>query len=107
LLSNQCTYYHINNDKRGGTGNCFKTVPQLNVFMVGMPLKIILGLAVMVITIPMFLNLVENLITGIDNEMHIFLRIWHQNETEIFSERSLSKFGKNKDLKSIKQVPEE
>jgi len=31
-----------------------KTVPQLNVFMVGMPLKIILGLAVMVITIPMF-----------------------------------------------------
>jgi len=40
-----------------------KTVPQLNVFMVGMPLKIILGLAVMVITIPMFLNLVENLIT--------------------------------------------
>ncbi|ABN51721.1 MAG TPA: flagellar type III secretion system protein FliR [Hungateiclostridium thermocellum] len=51
-----------------------KTVPQLNVFMVGMPLKIILGLAVMVITIPMFLNLVENLITGIDNEMHIFLK---------------------------------
>jgi len=42
--------------------------------MVGMPLKIILGLAVMVITIPMFLNLVENLITGIDNEMHIFLK---------------------------------
>jgi len=23
-FQNQCTYYHINNDKRGGTGNCFK-----------------------------------------------------------------------------------
>lgn len=51
-----------------------KTVPQLNVFMVGMPLKIILGLVVMVVTIPMFVHLVESLIVGIDSEMHIFLK---------------------------------
>lgn len=50
-----------------------KTVPQLNVFMVGMPLKIILGLSVMVLTLPMFISLLENLIKGMDREMYNFL----------------------------------
>lgn len=51
-----------------------KTVPQLNVFMVGMPLKIILGLAVMVLTIPIFISIVESLIRGMDGEMYTFLK---------------------------------
>lgn len=51
-----------------------KTVPQLNVFMVGMPLKIILGLSVMVLTLPIFISLVETLIKGMDSQMHIFLK---------------------------------
>ncbi|MFZ5987425.1 MAG: flagellar biosynthetic protein FliR [Bacillota bacterium] len=51
-----------------------KTVPQLNVFVVGMPLKIILGLAVMVLTLPMFISLIETLIKGMDSEMYTFLK---------------------------------
>jgi flagellar biosynthetic protein FliR len=51
-----------------------KTVPQLNVFMVGMPLKITIGLAVMVLTIPVFISLMESLIRGMDGEMYTFLK---------------------------------
>ncbi|NMB32949.1 MAG: flagellar type III secretion system protein FliR [Clostridium sp.] len=51
-----------------------KSVPQMNVFMVGMPLKIVLGLAIVVITMPMFISLVENLIRYMDNEMYTFLK---------------------------------
>ncbi|AUG57959.1 flagellar biosynthetic protein FliR [Acetivibrio saccincola] len=50
-----------------------KTVPQLNVFMVGMPLKIFLGLSVMVLTMPIFVSLLEYLIKGMDREMYNFL----------------------------------
>ncbi len=50
-----------------------KTVPQFNVFMIGMPLKILLGLSVIVLTLPMFMSLVENLIRGMDGEMYKFL----------------------------------
>ena len=50
-----------------------KTVPQLNVFMVGMPLKIFLGLSVMVLTMPIFISLLEYLIKGMDREMYNFL----------------------------------
>lgn len=51
-----------------------KTVPQLNVFVVGMPLKILLGLAVIVLTIPMFVSLVESLIRSMDSDMYKFLK---------------------------------
>lgn len=51
-----------------------KTVPQLNVFVVGMPLKIILGIAVMVITIPAFLSLLEALFNGMNSEMFNFMK---------------------------------
>ena len=39
-----------------------------------MPLKIILGLAVMVLTIPIFISIVESLIRGMDGEMYTFLK---------------------------------
>lgn len=42
-----------------GLGILTKTMPQLNVFIVGMPLKIFIGLVIMVITIPAFVNVVD------------------------------------------------
>lgn len=51
-----------------------KTVPQLNVFVVGMPLKILLGLAVLFLTMPLFISIVENLIKLMDSEMLNFLK---------------------------------
>lgn len=51
-----------------------KTVPQLNVFVVGMPLKILLGLIVIVLTVPMFVSLVETLIRGMDSDMYRILK---------------------------------
>jgi len=51
-----------------------KTVPQLNVFVVGMPLKIFLGLSVLVLTMPLFISIVETLIRGMDSEMLNFLK---------------------------------
>jgi flagellar biosynthetic protein FliR len=51
-----------------------KTVPQLHVFVVGMPLKIMIGLTVLVITMPLFISIVETLIRGMDGEMLNFLK---------------------------------
>jgi flagellar biosynthetic protein FliR len=50
-----------------------KTVPQLNIFIVGMPMKIAMGLILMVITIPGFNMLVKTMIKGVDSEMLKFL----------------------------------
>jgi flagellar biosynthetic protein FliR len=46
-----------------------KSIPQLNVFIVGMPAKIILGVMVMVVTIPAFIYLVGFMVGELDNEM--------------------------------------
>jgi len=46
-----------------------RTVPQFNVFVVGMPLKIALGLIVAVITIPMLMELIKTLFYDMDKEM--------------------------------------
>ncbi|HEY9059840.1 MAG TPA: flagellar biosynthetic protein FliR [Pseudobacteroides sp.] len=46
-----------------------KSIPQLNVFIVGMPAKIILGVLVMVLTIPAFIYLVGFMVGELDNEM--------------------------------------
>ncbi len=40
-------------------GTISRMVPQLNVFVVGMPLKIIVGVIVMMVTIPMFVYLLD------------------------------------------------
>lgn len=47
-----------------------KTVSQLNVFVIGMPLKIILGLVVILVSIPSFAIIIEMLISGVDIEMN-------------------------------------
>lgn len=52
-----------------------KTIPQINVFVVGMPLKILLGLIILVLTMPMFIYIVESLLRLMDSEMLNFLKI--------------------------------
>jgi flagellar biosynthetic protein FliR len=51
-----------------------RTIPQLNVFVVGMPLKIALGLITMLLTIPMFIALLGSLFEGTNGEMLKFLK---------------------------------
>jgi flagellar biosynthesis protein FliR len=51
-----------------------KTVPQLNVFVVGMPLKIALGLGVVLLTMGLFGSIVETLINGMNSEMFNFIK---------------------------------
>ena len=55
-------------------GVASRSVPQLNVFVIGMPLKIILGLLIMVITMPLFISFVDVLINGMNGEMFNLMR---------------------------------
>ena len=41
-------------------GTISRMVPQMNVFMIGMPLKIVVGLIIVVITIPMFIEIMKS-----------------------------------------------
>lgn len=50
-----------------------KSVPQLNVFVVGMPLKIVMGLLVIVLVIPMFVSYVPYLNDKMTEEVTRFL----------------------------------
>lgn len=51
-----------------------RTIPQFNVFIVGMPLKIALGITLMLITIPMFIDIITTLFSEIDKEMLILIK---------------------------------
>ncbi|MGI6122593.1 MAG: flagellar biosynthetic protein FliR [Acetivibrionales bacterium] len=51
-----------------------KSMPQLNVFMLGMPIKIILGLTIIFITIGAFKGIVNVIIQGTYEEIYKFLR---------------------------------
>lgn len=51
-----------------------KSMPQINVFMLGMPIKIIMGLLVIVITLGAFKGIVNTIIQGTYEEFYIFLR---------------------------------
>lgn len=52
-----------------------KAVPQINVFVVGIPLKILMGLIVIFVTITAFRNVVHVLMGGMYNEITDFLKI--------------------------------
>ena len=52
-----------------------KAVPQVHVFIVGLPLKILAGFIVMAITIPAFRSIVHVLMDGMHNEIINFLRV--------------------------------
>lgn len=51
-----------------------KSVPQLNFFVIGMPVKIALGLLVMILTMSMFVSIVDVLINGMNSEMYTFIK---------------------------------
>lgn len=51
-----------------------RALPQMNVFVVGMPLKIILGIAVMLITIPMFITVMDLIINGMNSDIMTFIK---------------------------------
>ncbi|MGI6083805.1 MAG: flagellar biosynthetic protein FliR [Acetivibrionales bacterium] len=51
-----------------------KSMPQLNVFMLGMPIKIMLGITVIVITISAFKGIVNVILQGTYEEIYNFLR---------------------------------
>lgn len=51
-----------------------RTVPQLNVFVVGMPLKIVLGIAVIIITIPAFAGFIHTLVREMDQGTLNFIK---------------------------------
>lgn len=55
-------------------GAISRMVPQLNIFVVGMPLKIIIGIALMMMTIPMFIVVLEALFNGMNGHMGTFIR---------------------------------
>lgn len=51
-----------------------RTIPQMNVFVVGMPLKILIGLLIICITIPLFSQSSSNIFKEMVNEIYIFFK---------------------------------
>ncbi|MFA5523332.1 MAG: flagellar biosynthetic protein FliR [Tissierellales bacterium] len=52
-----------------------KTMPQMNVFIVGMPLKIFIGIATVIITLPLFIATLQNIFSNMTDEIYNLLRI--------------------------------
>ncbi len=52
-----------------------RTVPQINVFIVGFPLQIAAGLIVLGLTAPFFVMLVEKALTNLNFDVHTLLRL--------------------------------
>ncbi len=51
-----------------------KTIPQMNVFVLGMPLKVLLGIIIVMITIPAFIYIVTMLTEDMSIEIFKFIR---------------------------------
>lgn len=52
-----------------------KTIPQMNVFVVGMPLKVFIGLAIIMVTIPIFYNSIVEIFNIIINDIYKFIKL--------------------------------
>lgn len=52
-----------------------KTMPQMNVFIVGMPLKIMVGLSLIVVTLPIFFMTLHHIFSSMYEEIFNFLRL--------------------------------
>lgn len=52
-----------------------KTIPQMNVFVVGMPLKVIIGLLIIIISMPIFFTTVNSILDLIINDIYKFIKI--------------------------------
>ena len=55
-------------------GTISRMVPQLNIFVIGMPLKIFVGLIILLITIPMFISVMEMIFKAMDGSMLNFIK---------------------------------
>lgn len=51
-----------------------KMVPQMNIFVIGMPLKIIIGLIIIVITLPMFVNIMKSVYELMDTGVTDYIK---------------------------------
>jgi len=51
-----------------------KTIPQLNVFVVGMPFKILIGLLLILVGMPIFFNSMDSIFDLIINNMYKFIK---------------------------------
>lgn len=58
-------------------GTISRMVPQMNIFVIGMPLKIIVGLLVLVITIPAFVNVMESVFKLMNNSVVDYVKELH------------------------------
>ncbi|WP_353892081.1 flagellar biosynthetic protein FliR [Proteinivorax hydrogeniformans] len=58
-----------------GLGMVARTVPQINVFVVGIPLKIIVGFLALILVFPFYINVVANLFTNLLENITQFLYI--------------------------------
>jgi flagellar biosynthesis protein FliR len=52
-----------------------KTVPQINIFIVGFPLQIAVGLAILGLMAPLFVKLVQGALAGLEVEVNTLLRL--------------------------------
>ncbi|QZY56765.1 flagellar biosynthetic protein FliR [Crassaminicella profunda] len=52
-----------------------RTMPQMNVFVVGMPLKIIVGLIIIVLMIPLYVGVFENIFEHMFENLYEFLNL--------------------------------
>lgn len=55
-------------------GTISRMVPQLNIFVIGMPLKIFIGLIILLITMPMFMNVMESIFKSMDGSMLNYIK---------------------------------
>ncbi len=51
-----------------------RTIPQLNVFVVGLPVRIIIGLIVMMITVPVLVGAIQSIVTGMKENIYELIR---------------------------------
>ncbi len=51
-----------------------KTIPQMNVFVVGMPLKVLIGLLIILISMPIFFTVINGIFDVIVNDMYKFIK---------------------------------
>ena len=52
-----------------------KAIPQMNVFVVGMPLKVFIGLAIIMVTLPIFYNSITEIFNLIVNDIYKFIKL--------------------------------
>ncbi|WP_353095294.1 flagellar biosynthetic protein FliR [Tissierella praeacuta] len=51
-----------------------KTIPQMNVFVVGMPLKVLIGLLIILISMPVFFTIINSIFDLMINDIYKFIK---------------------------------